>query len=133
MTEALIPVSGFPLSELNVCRLCRDAVPTLPVEAIAEQREEGGDVGVGGWGHGSGPVAMRMVWFGIPSCSGAVAELTARRVVLLAVAGREFPDDSVERVERAVAQAFRSQGLDLFPECFGRGGSERSGIGAGGA
>jgi hypothetical protein len=30
MTEALIPVSGFPLNELNVCRLCRDAVPTLP-------------------------------------------------------------------------------------------------------
>ena len=30
MTEALIPVSGFPLSELNVYKLCRDAVPTLP-------------------------------------------------------------------------------------------------------
>jgi len=33
MTEALIPVSGFPLSELNVYKLCRDAVPTLVIEA----------------------------------------------------------------------------------------------------
>ena len=29
MTEALIPVSGFPLSELNVYKLCRDAVLSL--------------------------------------------------------------------------------------------------------
>ena len=38
MTEALIPVSGFPLSELNICRLCRDAVPTLPMLGIGGKR-----------------------------------------------------------------------------------------------
>ena len=42
MTAALIPVSGFPLSELNVCRLCRYAVPSLPRSADNEG-EEGDD------------------------------------------------------------------------------------------
>jgi hypothetical protein len=42
MTEALIPVSGFPLSELKVCRHCRDAVPTLPCSAD-DEGEEGED------------------------------------------------------------------------------------------
>ena len=42
MTEALIPVSGFPLSELNVCRHCRDAVSTLPCSAD-DEGEEGED------------------------------------------------------------------------------------------
>ena len=43
MTEALIPVSGFPLSELNVCRLGRDAVLDLSSISAEDEAEEGED------------------------------------------------------------------------------------------